>query len=201
MNNVAPTANAGDDQTVNEGSGVTLNGSFTDPGNDSYSILWHVVASNGQVIEDGHGSGFGFTAVDNGTYTVTYTVTDDDGGVGSDVAMVTVNNVAPTANAGEDRTVNEASLVSLTGARSDPGALDTMSCLWHVVASNGQSVIDGHGDHFSFTPVDNGAYTVYFTVTDKDGGSSTDAMVVTVNNVAPTVVASADKTVNEGGRQ
>src|SRR5207244_12785780 len=108
--NASPTVNAGDDQTVDEGSTVNLTGSFSDPGNDSYSILWHVVASNGQVIDDGHGAGFSFTAADNGTYTVTYTVTDDDGGAGSDVMVVTANNVAPTANAGDDKTVDEGSV-------------------------------------------------------------------------------------------
>jgi hypothetical protein len=100
VNNVAPTANAGADQTVNEGSMVTLSGSFTDPGNDSYSVLWHVVASNGQVIADGHGSSFNFTPNKYGTYTVTYTVTDDDGGVGSDVAVVTCQQRCPHGQCG-----------------------------------------------------------------------------------------------------
>jgi hypothetical protein len=36
-------------------------------------------------------------------------VTDDDGGVGSDTMVVTALNVAPTANAGDDQTVNEGS--------------------------------------------------------------------------------------------
>jgi uncharacterized delta-60 repeat protein len=195
--NVNPTVSAGDDRTVDEGSMVGFSGSFSDSGNDSYSILWQVVASNGQVVEDGHGPGFEFKALDNGTYTVTYTVSDDDGGSGSDVVLVTVNNVAPTANAGSDVSVDEMSGVSLSGTRSDPGA-DSMSCLWQVVSSNGQVVADGHGDHFNFTPVDNGTYTILFTVSDDDGGSSSDELVVTVNNVAPTVVASADKTANEG---
>ncbi|MEO2049816.1 MAG: PKD domain-containing protein [Pirellulales bacterium] len=48
VNNVAPTANAGADQTVDEGDLVTLDGSFTDPGsNDTHSFLWQVSASNG----------------------------------------------------------------------------------------------------------------------------------------------------------
>jgi len=197
VNNVAPTANAGDDQVVNEGSMVSLMGSFSDPGNDSYSLTWHVVASNGQVVEDGHGSGLSFKALDNGLYTVTYTVMDDDGGVGTDVVLVTVNNVAPHVYVGYTYTINENTPVNLNGVFSDPGA-DTYTMNWHVVSSNGQVVADGSGTSFSFTPLDNGTYTVTYTVTDDDGGSGSDDAVYTVMNVAPTVVGSADKTVNEG---
>src|SRR5204863_2019972 len=82
VNNVAPTANAGANQTANEGSTVNLAGTFTDPGSaDTWSYNWHVVSSNGQVIADGNGQNFSFTPNDNGTYTATFTVTDDDGGV------------------------------------------------------------------------------------------------------------------------
>src|SRR5439155_14941876 len=125
-------------------------------------------------------------ATDNGTYTVTYTVTDDDGGSGSDTMVVHVNNVAPTANAGVDQMVNEGSVVSLSGSFSDSGS-DSHTMLWHVVASNGQVIADGSGSSFSFTPSDNGVYTVTYSVTDDDGGVGSDVAVVTVNNVAPRV--------------
>src|SRR5206468_1249540 len=122
VNNVAPTANAGPDQTVNEGDAVNLAGTFTDPGADSWSYSWHVVSSNGQVIADGSGQAFSFTSNDYGTYTATFTVTDDDGGVGTSSAVVTVSNVATTANAGADQTVNEGDTVNLFGTFTDPGA-------------------------------------------------------------------------------
>src|SRR4029079_11237731 len=117
VNNVAPTASAGGNQTFSEGSSVTLNGAVSDPGSaDTFTYNWHVVSSNGQTISDGMGSSFSFTPVDNGTYTATFTATDKDGDVGSSIAVVTVNNVAPTVNAGGNQTANEGSSVTLNGA-------------------------------------------------------------------------------------
>ncbi|MDY3559679.1 S8 family serine peptidase [Gemmata sp. JC673] len=199
IDNAAPTANAGVDQTVNEGTPVTLTGSFTDAGAaDTHTLSWSVSASNGQVIAGGTGAAFAFTPTDNGTYTVTVTVTDDDGGVGTDTVVVTVNNVAPTVDAGPDQVVNEGAPVTLTGGFIDPGTAGTHTRSWSVSASNGQVIAGGTGATFSFVPTDNGTYTVTFTVTDDDGGIGTDTAVVTVNNVAPVANAGADRTVNEG---
>jgi hypothetical protein len=44
----------------------------------------------------------------------------------------------------------------------------------------------GSGTTFSFTPDDNGGYTVTLTATDKDGDSDSASRIVTVGNVAPT---------------
>jgi len=57
---------------------------------------------------------------DDGTYTVTVTVEDDDGGMGSDnvtitVNTITANNVAPTINASLYITVNEGSTFTNSG--------------------------------------------------------------------------------------
>src|SRR5205085_6428180 len=117
---------------------ISVSGNFSDPGADTFTKNWHVVASNGHVVADGSGSSFSFTGLDDGTYSVTYTVTDDDGGVGSDSMVVTVLNVAPTVDGGSDKTVNEGTAVSFSAVGSDVGTLDTLSYLWHVVASNGQ---------------------------------------------------------------
>jgi uncharacterized delta-60 repeat protein len=185
VTNAAPSPDAGPDSMVNEGDPVTLLAQASDAGQDALSFGWRAQASNGQVIADGTGSTFDFKPVDDGVYTVTLTVTDDDGASTSDTVIVTVLNVAPTADAGSDQTVNEGEVVSLSGTFSDPGT-DTWTFSWQVESNNGQVVLSGSGSSFSFTPDDNGTYRATFIVTDDDGGVGQATVVVTVNNVAPT---------------
>jgi len=86
VSNVAPSVEAGPDQTVYLGDTVSFSGSFTDPGTlDTHTILWNF----------GDGSSAGTLTPTHvylscGTFIVTLTVTDDDGGAGSDTLMVTV---------------------------------------------------------------------------------------------------------------
>ena len=150
IDNVAPTVNAGPDQTATEGSPVTLHGSFFDPGvQDPHTLSWSYSSTNGQ-MGSGSGDTFNFTPLDNGTYTVTFTVADDHTSA-SDSATVTVLNAAPVANAGLDQTVNEGQAVMLTGNFTDAGPLDTHTFDWHVVSNNGQTIADGHAQTFGFT--------------------------------------------------
>src|SRR5206468_789911 len=100
-----------------------------------------------------------------GAYTATVTVTGP-GGSDSASLRVAVSNVPPAANAGLDVTAGEGHPVTLHGNFADPGAADTHTFFWHVVSSNGQVVADGTAQDFDFTPQDDGAYTVTFTVTD-----------------------------------
>src|SRR5262249_10958694 len=139
---------AGGNQTVKEGSLVTLNGTFSDPGTlDTFTYKWHVVSSNGQAISDGTGTSFSFTPVGNGAYTVTYTVTDKDGGVGTDTALITVNNVTPTVNVGANASIMPGNAVSRSGSFADPGADN----LWTATVDYG----DGSGSQSLTLNADN----------------------------------------------
>ncbi|RLJ18334.1 hypothetical protein DJ031_11785 [bacterium endosymbiont of Escarpia laminata] len=191
VNNVAPSVDAGPDQTANEGDTVNFAGSFTDPGTvDTHTVEWNF--GDGSSTSGSHTPSHVYA--DNGVYTVTLTVTDKDGGVGSDTLTVTVNNVVPAVDAGADQTINEGDTASFNGGFTDPGAVDTHTIEWNFG--------DGTTDSGSLTPshtyTDNGIYTVTLTVTDKDGGVGTDSLTVTVNNVAPTVEAGPDQTIDEG---
>ena len=72
---------------------------------------------------------------------------------------------------------------------------------WSVVASNGQVIPAGTGASFSFTPTDNGTYTVTLDVVDGDGNSGTTTEVITATNVAPTIdgVTYSAVVINEDG--
>jgi serine protease len=87
VNNVAPTAEAGGPYNGIVGEPITLTGSATDPGVDTFTYAW-------DLNNDGTYETSGQTATNTwstaGTYTVGLQVTDDDGGVGTDTAQVTV---------------------------------------------------------------------------------------------------------------
>ncbi|MCI0394919.1 MAG: tandem-95 repeat protein [Chloroflexi bacterium] len=86
VNNVAPQVEAGEAVTVTVGAAAALAGSFADPGQDSHTITWDF--GDGQTASGTLTPTHLYENV--GVYTVTLTVTDDDGGVGSDQVVVTV---------------------------------------------------------------------------------------------------------------
>jgi Ca2+-binding RTX toxin-like protein len=175
--------------TVNEGDLANLTGGFSDPGSlDTHTFFWHVVASNGQAIGDGTGPTFSFTPATYGTYTVTLTVTDKDGGVGSTTLSLPVHDLAPTVHLPATANATEAGTYTAAGSFTDPGA-----DVWTATANYG----DGSGDQpLALNPdgtfVLSHAYTApgAFPVTVKvnDGSlTGTRSAVVTVANVAPTI--------------
>jgi PKD repeat protein len=200
VSNVDPTATiSGAPETSPEGTPISLTGSFTDPGSaDTHTREWSV-SKNGGAYASGSGGSFGFTPDDNGTYVVTFTVTDDDGGAGSDSKTITVTNVAPSTSInGAPATSPEGTEIDLTSSVQDPGSADTHTYAWSVT-KDGSPYASGTDENFSFTPDDNGSYVVTLTVTDDDGGTDTGTATITVNNVAPAAsIDDAPETSAEG---
>ncbi len=188
---------AGPNQTVSEGQAVSLTGSFIDPSDaDAHSFLWHVVASSGQEIADGKGPTFTFSPGNAGTYNVTYTVSDQDGGSASAVAVITSSAVAPVIIApSETQRAAE--------GRSSTFDLGTLSVVgvgpWSV------TVRWGDGNSSTFSPIASGplslahlyarpgSYTVSETVSEFDGDS-------TALTLSPVLVSPAALTITAGNK-
>jgi PKD repeat protein len=193
--NVAPLVDAGADGTVVEGTPFSGDGSFADPGTDSWTAtVDYGVGAGAQPLSLGADYGFDlqYDYADNGIYTVTVTVSDGDGGVGTDTLEVIVSNAAPIVDAGSDADLNEGDPLDQAGSFADPGA-DTWEATVDYGDGSGAQLLDLDPQNKSFDLdypyTDNGTYTVTVTVTDDDGDSGSDTLEVIVSNVAPTVNA------------
>jgi PKD repeat protein len=112
VNNVAPAVEAGLDQEITAGDAVSFSGGFTDPGwLDTHAATWDFgdgVSQAGVLSEENNPPAAAGNVAgshiyyDRGTYTVTLTVYDDDGGIGTDTLTVTVKPVPTTVNCEPD---------------------------------------------------------------------------------------------------
>ncbi len=194
VDNVDPTLVVASNQTIDEGSTLSITniGTITDPGFDNpaipsvetftYTINWgdgsaedagsatiDTVGDRGILIAASFDGSHIYA--DNGNYTVTVTVVDDDGGTDVATFTVVVNNVAPVlTGAGTPFSLDEGeifSLASLGIGLSDPGFDNPL---------NGPNVGNGGevAETFTGTSIDwgDGNVTTPLAVVDRVSGSA-----------------------------
>jgi hypothetical protein len=189
--NEAPVARAGSDQWIQTLETVLLYGSASfDPEGETLSFVWSL---DGAQIATGPTPVVGPFAA--GTHTITLTVTDGHGASASDDVVLLVQNRAPTADAGPDRTVNHAQTVMLDASGSADPEGGSLSYAWSV---DGLQVATGISA--TVGPFEVGTHSVVLTVTDDHGATATDNMTLTVINEAPVADAGPDQTVGVKGR-
>ncbi len=187
--NATPVANAAGPYVMNEGGSVTLTGAgSTDSDGTIATYAWDL-DGDGQ-YDDATGMTTSFTTTSSGTHIVGLQVTDNRGATDTTTATVTVNNVAPTANAGSDQNGFTGTVVNVSAASSrDPGN-DIVSYAWDL-DGDGQ-YDDATGVNASLTASSVGTYVVGLQVTDADGAVSTDSATVTITDAPSEVVVFAD---------
>ena len=173
--NPLPVPDAGVDQTICVGDNATITATST--GANPIGYTW----DNGLPATAGPHN---VSPVATTTYTVT--ATDNNGCVNTDVVTVTVNPL-PTPNAGVNQNIclnDNATITAISGGTGP----------FNFVWDNGLPATNGP---HTVSPVV-GTTTYIVTVTDANGCVNSDSVDITVNPI-PTIVASNDTTICEGG--
>lgn len=172
--NIPPVAVAGPDRTILPGTALSFSAAASqDPDGLVESYAWDF--GDGTPGASERDVTHTFTAL--GTFTVTLTVTDDQGATATDTATVhVVDNLPPTAVAGPDLTANAGEVVTLDGGASGDEDGTVVGYSWDF----GDGSPAGSGETVTHAWSADGVYTVTLTVTDNDGATATDTLTVTV---------------------
>ncbi len=203
VKNVPPKVTVGADIFVNEGQEFEIIGHFTDPewlekhtaridfGDNTKPVQATVTESNNPPEAKGEVRAK-HAYCDNGVYTVTLTVEDQDGGIGTDTLTVRVNNVDPQVSLPEKLCVLKGQAVRLEAAFSDDGWCDKHTAQWDFG--------DGHQKNATIKEVNAppqakgtaeashvyqcaGKFLSSIKVYDDDGGLGQASMMVHVNEL------------------
>jgi len=176
-----------DTATVDEDGSVVINvlGNDTDPDGDTLTVT-SATSPNGTVTINPDGT-LTFEPNDNfsGDTTITYTVSDGNGGTDTATVNVHVNPVNDGPDAVDDTaTVDEdgSVVINVLGNDTDPDG-DTLT-VTSATSPNGTVTINPDGT-LTFEPNDNfsGDTTITYTIDDGNGGTDTATVNVHVNPV------------------
>ena len=142
------------------------------------------------------------TYVDDGTYTVTVTVADDDGGSATIDLTFAVANQAPVVDAFSDLNGVEGMSLEFFTTFTDAGIFDTHTAVisWSDGSTSNGFVSEANGQGMvgaTHIYADNGVYPLTVTVTDNAGDQGTSTATATVANAAPVVTAAEDQSIDE----
>ena len=151
------------------------------------SYVWNF----GEAGATGNGAQVSYQYATPGTYTVSLTVTDNDEQSNTDNIQVTVLdptpvNQGPIAKAGPDQEIVDtddsgSETVSLDGSGSSDSDGIIVSYVW---TENGLQIATGVNPNVDLTV---GNHTITLTVTDNDGATGNDVVLVTVDTPLPTI--------------
>ena len=188
-----PVANAGPDQIVNGGASVNLSGIGSS--GSIASFAWTQTGGSAVTLTGANTATPSFTAPNAGTFTFQLTVTGTGGGTSTDSVAIAVNS-PPLADAGSDQMAGYGTTVNLSAAgSSDPDGV-IAGYVW--VQTGGTTVLltgETTATPSFVAPGSAGTLSFQLTVTDNNGATAADTVIVTVNAV-PTANAGPDQTVN-----
>ncbi len=209
--NEMPVADAGEDQkiTLPKNSIVIDASASEDPDGDITAYSCEKASGPDSFkIDDSDTDQPKISELSEGVYTFKVTVTDNNGASASDEVKITVDpgkpeNQDPIADAGPNKTITlPNNTIILDGSDSDDGDGDIEKYEWTKLSGPSPIDIDGDDTHqLVLSDLKEGSYKFKLTVTDDQGGSSSDEVALTVKpeeipeNQDPTADAGPNKTI------
>jgi len=178
---IPPTADANGSYAGNEGSSIPLDGS----GSSGSGLIYDWDFGDGDSATDA-GNAPTHTYADNGSYTVSLTVTDVAGESSTAQSLAEIFNVAPTVDPISDSFIPSGAVLDLLVTFSDPGIFDNP---WSFLFDWGDSSSTTSGTVASISPISvshiyTGSVGTMFngsvSITDKDGGLFTRPFLTTL---------------------
>ncbi|MGZ4847232.1 MAG: outer membrane protein assembly factor BamB family protein [Halobacteriota archaeon] len=196
--NQPPTANAGDDQSVNLGAAVTLDGTKSaDPENQPLTYAWSVTSAptgSTAALSTTDSVKPTFTPDKPGVYEIQLIVTDSLNAASQpDKVKITVNDL-PTADAGPTQSIHVGTLVTLDGSQSKDSDGTVQKYAWTLVsapAGSNPTLSDPTAAKSTFTPDKLGSYVFALKVTDDKGAQSSNTAQVTITATNDPPIAKA----------
>ncbi len=192
----------------------------------AFAYLWTITRSRDggftyQSYDSATTAGYTLNPDDDGLYHVTLVATDKDEAASDTVSQdITVENVAPTATLGNSGPIDEGTSGTVTFSnQNEPSPADNAAGLHYAYDFNNDGDftdagdIGGDGSYASGVTSASTAipssylvdgmvppvgFVVHGRIIDKDGGYHDYTTLVTVRDVAPTIILSGDPSVNEG---
>lgn len=198
--NSPPVASAGNNQTVDENTVVTLDASGSSDSDGSISSYqWTQTGGTAAALSASNVAMPTFTAPTlsaSETLTFQVTVTDNDGATNTATVNILVNhiNIPPTANAGSEQTVDELTTITLSAELSDDIDGSIAAYLWTQTSGTAITLSDPSSPTPEFTAPDIEAVTTLtfeLVVTDDMGATDTATTNVFVNPTANNEVPSS----------
>jgi hypothetical protein len=208
--NAPPNASAGDNQTVGENIEVSLDASASNDSDGTISaVQWSQTTGTAVALSASNVAMPTFTTPTlNTSETLTFqvTVTDNEGATNTATVNIEVNhlNLSPTANAGNEQTVDENTTVSLSANLSNDTDGTITEFLWTQTSGAAVTLSDDTASITSFTaPEVDVVTTLVFELRVTDDLGATDTAVTnvfvnpTADNEVPTSLLEDSILINE----
>lgn len=181
--NVPPNVNAGIDLAINlPDDSVAVIGKASDSDGTIASSTWTQISgpSPTTIIS---ADTLKISDLLVGSYIFEFSATDDDGASNSDQFSLVVSastNILPTVNAGNDMTINlPTNAVNITANGTDAdGTIE--SYLWEQSSGTATTLANKTNKTVSISNLTAGIFNFKVTVTDNDGGTSSDEILIEV---------------------